>query len=316
MHTRNSTLPIQIETRNEAAVISIVNMKGGVGKTTLSSNLAVELSAQNKKVLIIDLDPQFNTTQVVFKYYENGMSNYFNLKSSLLTISTILAEKSSGLAQRSIGSIELKDVIYKINENLDIIPGDLSLTVDTNMSSAARMKGFFRKEHLKESYDYIIIDCPPTWGSLTTIALELSNFYLIPTKLDEFSTIGITILSEKISELQESLDHPLFCLGVAYMMTNKTTARSGISREQSVIKEVIEEFFEEIMQRQVESKVIPFDTAIPNLQTISHKSSIYASHLEKHPRLQANIKDLISEIESRIRAGDFAVNSSEGDDNG
>lgn len=294
-----------------ASVISILNMKGGVGKTTLTSNLAVQLSEKGYKVLLIDLDPQFNATQSIFKYAYGNMEEYFRLKNELYTISLVLAEKSSGLAQMSAQGKNELDVIHKITETLHIIPGDLSLVVDTNSTSATRLKGFFNKYKIRNDYNFIIIDCPPTWGTITSIALELSNYYIIPTKLDEFSTIGITILATKLEEFIEARETPLYCLGVAYMMVLNSNSKIGIRKDQLVFKQEIENFFVnpfasyESMECRVKSKVIPFDTVIRSYIPISHKSSIYKNHLDKYPKLFISINNIISEIESRLKQPNF-----------
>lgn len=292
--------------KESAKVISILNMKGGVGKTTLSCNLALELAQKNYKVLVIDIDPQFNTTQSLFKFYEGNFESYTELRNTDNTVRGIFIRKSkSGLVRRDAQETVEFNPIYKLKrtndseiKSLDIIPGDLRLIVDINATAADRFNSFFKRKDLIGLYDYIIIDCPPTWGQLTSVALSVSNYYLIPTKLDEFSTIGITILSEQLSDKVDGLDGELKCLGVVYMMLQETSSSSGIARRHKPFKDKIEEFYEQ-MSREVDSTVKEFDSVIYNKPAISSSSVIYRSHTQ-YPELKVRILDLIAEIEQRL----------------
>lgn len=288
----------------QTKVISILNMKGGVGKTTLTCNIAVELASKGNKVLVIDSDPQFNTTQTLFKYYTGNVDLYNTLRNNNQTIRTIFTEKSSSGITRNNSPIT-NDIIHNFPDTpekhgLDIIPGDLRLIVDINSLAADRLKAFFNTRKLRGEYDYILIDCPPTWGELTSISLGVSDYYLIPTKLDDFSTIGITILSEQLTEkIAAGNRNSLLCLGVVYMMLNPTRALSGIGRANVEFKESIEDFYTE-MSENVKSQVKAFQTVIYHKQPIATKSIIYKEHSEKYPELETRIEDLVSEIISRL----------------
>lgn len=294
------------EINEPAKVISILNMKGGVGKTTLSCNLALELAQQGKKVLVIDIDPQFNTTQSLFKFYEGDFESYTQLRTNDNTTRGIFIRRNrSGVARSDESGQTEFDPIYTLNhkddasiKSLDIIPGDLRLIVDINASAADRFNGFFRNKNLSTTYDYIIIDCPPTWGQLTSVSLSASNYYLIPTKLDEFSTIGITILSEQLEDKVNGLNEELKCLGIVYMMLQETTSPSGIARRHKIFKEGIEGFYQQ-MSNEVNSPVKEFDTVIYNKPSISSSSVIYRLHTQ-YPELRERILDLINEIEQRF----------------
>lgn len=288
----------------DCKIISIINMKGGVGKTTLSCNIAVELASQGKKVLVLDADPQFNTTQTLFKYYTGGLRGYNQLRSVDRTIRTIFTESSgTGVARRR--KSERNNLIYKFKTDnketgLDIIPGDLRLIVDINNAASDRLSAFFNRCNLRDTYDYIIIDCPPTWGQLTSISLNVSDYYLIPTKLDDFSTIGITILSEQLTEkIDAAPKNSLLCLGVVYMMLNPTRASSGIGKANLEFKDTIEEYYPK-MSANVKSKVNPFQTVIYHKTPVATKSVIYKEHILKYPDLDERIGNLVTEMVGRM----------------
>lgn len=296
----------------KARTISILNMKGGVGKTTISTNLAIELFRKGFKVLLIDIDPQFNSTQSLFKYFSK-ISTYFKLRDEGRTITSIFSgEKGKGIS-RDNGNTD--NLIYTLIENqeepegaiLDILPGDLKLIIDINTQAVDRLSGFFNRNKLKEQYHFIIFDCPPTWGQVTSVSLSLSDYYLIPTKLDDFSTIGITLLSQLLKEKVESLQTPLRCVGVVYTMLNETIAASGISIKQTPYKEKIESFFNETMIHEVNSEVKAFDTVIYNYTPVSSQSIIYEEYTNpKGISLYESIRELTNEIISRIESWEVA----------
>lgn len=176
---------------NSKNVISFLNMKGGVGKTTLCLSLAYQLSMEyGKKVLIIDMDPQFNATQTMMEEY-NLVDEYLRDFRSDKSIIKIFERKKS--LTNTLPEIELKpeDIIIKseINNNLDIICGNIDLIFeDSNQDalSKKRLNIFIKKHSLDEEYDFIFIDCPPTISFFTDASLIASDYYLIPVKIDKF----------------------------------------------------------------------------------------------------------------------------------
>ena len=188
-------------------VVSIINYKGGVGKTTISSNLAAGLSRTGKKVLAVDLDPQANLT-FSFISIPAWRRNYEKSMTIKHWFDAIVA------GEYPLPS--LKDLIIE-NRNCDLISSHLGLIdIDTELSygfggatpnqyKANYIKTFsyLRKglEALKNIYDLVIIDCPPNFGTVTKNALIASDYYAIPTKMDYLSTLGINQLRNRVNNL-------------------------------------------------------------------------------------------------------------------
>lgn len=191
-------------------VVSIINYKGGVGKTTITSNLAAGLSEKGYKVLAIDLDPQSNLT-FSFIGIEDWRKNYSENK-------TIRNWFKENYVSKGFKSIIAKP--KKINqENLDIICSHIGL-INTDLELATRLSGSTNriqksnfvnvhnmlkrgiKEIEKEGYDVVLIDCPPSFNIVTRNALVASDYYLVPIKLDYLSTLGLDELNRHIKELE------------------------------------------------------------------------------------------------------------------
>ena len=154
--------------RNMGDVISVINMKGGVGKTTLSIGIADYLSQNKYSVLIIDADPQFNSTQAMLDEYKKkgyedleSEKNYYNIE-VLPNNKTIykLFEFQTNMS-RVYSTPKADDLIINLKNNLDILCGDLSLVLVNKVSDhtfVKRIRNFIEDNNLKEKYDYIIID--------------------------------------------------------------------------------------------------------------------------------------------------------------
>ena len=184
-------------------IISLVNQKGGVGKTTTSINLSASLALLGKDVLLIDLDPQGNATTGV------GI-NKGDIEKSIYDLLR--------------GTCETVEVIRKTDfKKLDIIPATIQLAgIDIELIEKSRSDPNFRRSHqlkeklqsIKDKYDYIIIDCPPSLGMITTNALSASNSVIIPVQCEFYALEGITQLLNTIMLAQKNLNPKLDLEGV------------------------------------------------------------------------------------------------------
>lgn len=212
-------LPTENLSKN-GKIISFINMKGGVGKTSLSIGvadfLAHHMGESNLKVLVIDADPQFNATQALLDSYYNG--DYFDdILPNEKTINKLFKPQVQFSQQYKSPSYD--ELILKLTENLHIVCGDLSLVLankSSDYSHVKRLKRFIKDNKLREIYDFIIIDCPPTLTIYTDSALMASDYYLIPNRIDRYSIIGISSLQKAINNLKAEEEIDLECLGLIY----------------------------------------------------------------------------------------------------
>ncbi|WP_425447709.1 ParA family protein [Dethiothermospora halolimnae] len=241
-------------------VISFLNMKGGVGKTTLCKEMSFFLSsASKKKVLVIDIDPQSNCTQSVFEKYNTIKIDKNGIIKERLNVPSInnIFSTSNGNLQ----NVDLESVIYKPTEYLHIIPGELDtifMERETGTgSSEQKLINFIDEFKLKEIYDYIFIDCPPTYSFYTVSALLASDFYFVPLKPDAYSLLGLDLLERVVSDLRKSYrtnftNKPIKNLGVVFTMLGGY-AFKGYERNKIQIEESFKEndiyFFNNIFPR-------------------------------------------------------------------
>lgn len=204
-------------------IISFMNMKGGVGKTTLCVNLADCLSKHfGLKILLIDLDPQFNATQYLMNH-EHYLKNVFEKDKTVKSIFTTKTIDSNVLNGTILPGEEVIEChIESISDNFHLICGDLKMTeLDGNMSKLEkRLKKYISTKNLRKEYDFIFIDCPPTQSLYTTAAFNASDYYILPVKPDFLSTLGINLFQTTINSLNDT-EHRLECLGMVFTLVQE-----------------------------------------------------------------------------------------------
>ena len=196
-------------------IISIANQKGGVGKTTTAINLSTVLAKKNKKTLLIDTDPQGNATSGVGVKKDLEMSVY-----------DVLVEETA-----------IEEVIVQTNiKNLSICPSNINLAgaeveLVPMMSREMRLKE--KLETIKDSYDFIIIDCPPSLGLITLNAFTASDSVLIPVQCEYYALEGLGQLLNTIKLVKKHLNKELEIEGALLTMFD---TRTNLSKQ--VVDEV------------------------------------------------------------------------------
>ncbi len=213
-----------------AKTIAIANQKGGVGKTTTSINLSACLAEKGKKVLVIDTDPQGNTTSG-FGIDKNNLDN---------TIYELI------LSECSISDCIIKNVI----ENISIMPANVNLAAAEIELIGIEKKEYILKnevDYIKEDYDFIIIDCPPSLNMLTINAMTTADSVLVPIQCEYYALEGLSQLIHTINLVKERLNPDLDMEGAVFTMYD---ARTNLSTQ------VVENVKQNLNQR-IYSTLIP-----------------------------------------------------------
>ena len=219
-------------------IISIINQKGGVGKTTTVINLAAGLSLNGKKVLVIDLDPQGNATTGL------GLSNLENSERSIYNVLN--------------GTKKISDVIEKTKfDNLDLITSNVDLSGLEVETAGDNERAFLLKHqimaYLNDSrgiYSHILIDCPPSLSLLTIMSLVASDSLLVPLQTEFFALEGLTQLMKTIDRIKSNLNPNLSIRGILLTMYDKRNKLSG-----EVEKEARDYFKDKVYQTVVPRNV-------------------------------------------------------------
>ena len=187
-------------------IIAIANQKGGVGKTTTSINLAAALAEKGKKVLLIDTDPQGNTTSG-FGVEKNELDN---------TIYELILEECS-----------IKDcIIEDVIPNVSIIPSNVNLAAAEIELIGVERKEFILKnavDYVNDKYNYIIIDCPPSLNMLTINSMTTADSVLVPIQCEYYALEGLSQLIHTINLVKERLNPDLDMEGVVFTMYDSRT---------------------------------------------------------------------------------------------
>ena len=203
-------------------ILSLVNQKGGVGKTTSSVNIAVSMAAAEIRTLLIDFDPQANAT--------TGISNL--IKKNNHTIYDVLIRGTD--INKALISTQFDHLDVITSEN-DLVGAEIELV--NVMAREYQLKSLLTK--MKRKYEYIIIDCPPSLGLLTINALAASNAILIPIQCEYYALEGLGQLLNTIRLVQKHINSKLSIAGVLLTMYD---SRLNLSKE---VADEVREYFEE-----------------------------------------------------------------------
>lgn len=250
-------------------IISIANQKGGVGKTTTTINLSAALAEAGKKILVVDMDPQGNT------------SSGFNIEKN--------TEENTSyellLDECTITEAVKKEVI----ENLDIIPSNVNLA-----AAEIELIGVDRKEYIlrdaldfvRDDYDYIILDCPPSLNLLTVNAMVASDSVLVPIQCEYYALEGLSQLIHTINLVRERLNGRLGIEGILFTMYD---ARTNLSAQ------VVENVKANVKHR-IYDTVIPRNIRLAEAPSFGQPITIYDSHSSGADAYRKLAAEIISSV--------------------
>ena len=217
--------------------VSLINMKGGVGKSTLAVNLAWQfagLKKWNKRILIIDLDPQFNASQ-----YLIGVEKYEQILSKQNPTVWDVFEQMTHTPSKTPIQLNPKSVLYNVvtfpdGSLIDLIPSRLELAY--SLRNPGQKEGLLAQlvSEIEDDYDLILLDCAPTESLLTTAAYLTSDFILVPVKPEYLSTIGLPLLVRSMDEFKTAPygNNDLQLAGIVFNHTSDYSPEETISKRE------------------------------------------------------------------------------------
>ena len=223
----------------ECITASLVNMKGGVGKSTLTANLGWYTAyIKNKRVLLVDLDPQFNLSQYVL-----GNAKYeIHLDKKKPTVVEVFEQHTPGHSQ----GVQTSEAIIRVREWHD---GSLLDLVPSKLELAWTLKNPHQKEHLlrdflgdvKDNYDLILMDCPPTESMLTTAAYLASDYLIVPVRPEFLSTIGLPLLVRSLEDHKHNYKNEPFPELAGIIFNDSSDVKGEHEKSRNYVKQIAQQ---------------------------------------------------------------------------
>ncbi len=251
-------------------IIAMANQKGGVGKTNITFNLSGALAEKNKRILLIDLDQQGNLSSVF-------LDNIYNLKT---TLADILLDDD----------LAISEVIQKTSfPNIDIIPSNIDLSkIDLQLAVEPDAQYFLadKLKEIKDNYDYIIIDCPPSLGLATRIGLVTADQVIIPLECQEWAIKGTAYLRVAITKIRKRANPKLKIMGY---LINKFVGRRKL--EEVYRSSILESFQDKVFHVRLKNSVKYAETA-----TFKKPITIYLPSSEQAEEYRKLATEIINHV--------------------